>query len=330
MEILNKQQKKLIDFLLENDNYIIAGHESPDGDALGAAYGLYCILKRLGKDVHIRNNDEAPAKLTFFDNDKCIKSWNDSPLSKDYLMKSHLLIVDTNDLENIGLLGKDYHKYFKGTFIIDHHEHPLPHCDFQLIDSAASSTSEMIFYLAEKMNISLPLEAAKGLFLGIMYDTGSFIYPKTSAKTFYAAEQLLKRGVIPYEVYTVLWESNTIAFLKLQSKVLSTLQLLYNNRVSLLVMTKEDLLSCSAQFNEADHLINIPLKSRDIIISVFFKENEEGLLRCSLRSKGNVNVADIAQSFGGGGHKNAAGFKCNHPLDEIKQKVLDSVSLLLD
>ena len=93
-------------------------------------------------------------------------------------------------------------------------------------------------------------------------------------------------------------------------------------------MPRQMLLDCRANYEEADGLINIPLKSEDVRVSVFFKENLEGLLRCSLRSKGNINVAEIAQQFGGGGHKTAAGFKCRESMDKTKKAILDNLGKL--
>ncbi len=90
-------------------------------------------------------------------------------------------------------------------------------------------------------------------------------------------------------------------------------------------MRREMILDSGANYEEADQLINIPLKSEDVRVSVFFKENLEGLLRCSLRSKGNINVAEIAQLFGGGGHKTAAGFKCRDSVEATKKIMLDKL-----
>ena len=111
----------------------------------------------------------------------------------------------------------------------------------------------------------------------------------------------------------------------LQTRVLSTLELLYDNHVSILTMRRDMIIESGANYEEADQLINIPLRSEDIRVSVFFKENLEGLMRCSLRSKGNINVAEIAQLFGGGGHKTAAGFKCRESFEAAREVVLDKL-----
>jgi phosphoesterase RecJ-like protein len=122
------------------------------------------------------------------------------------------------------------------------------------------------------------------------------------------------------------YESNSISTLVLMSKVLATLELHYDNQVAVQTMTQELLRQAGASYEESDLLINIPLRSADVRVSVFFKENLEGIKRCSLRSKGNIDVAAIAQSFGGGGHKTAAGFKCVRPFDVMKVEILEMLN----
>jgi phosphoesterase RecJ-like protein len=134
-------------------------------------------------------------------------------------------------------------------------------------------------------------------------------------------------GVRPNIVYSKLYESNSISALILQTRVLATLELFFSDHVSLLTMTREMVVDSGANYEEADQLINIPLRSEDIRVSVFLKQNPAGLLRCSLRSKDNINVAEIAQFFGGGGHRTAAGFKCRDTLEKTKQIVLEKLRI---
>jgi phosphoesterase RecJ-like protein len=114
--------------------------------------------------------------------------------------------------------------------------------------------------------------------------------------------------------------------LLLQKQVLSTLEIRNEGRVAVQVLRKEDLTATGAYLEDADSLINIPLKSKGIEVSVLVKENLEGQVRCSLRSKGELNVSKIAQSFGGGGHVSAAGFKSSECIEETLTKVLDKIT----
>ena len=161
--------------------------------------------------------------------------------------------------------------------------------------------------------------------MAIVYDTGSFIYPKTSAQTLHIAFELVTSGVKPNEIYSKIYETKSIASLVLQSTVLSTLELECHDHVAIQIMLKDAILESGATYEEGHQIINVPLAAEAIKVSVFFKENLEGILRCSLRSKGNINVVEIAQKFGGGGHKTAAGFKCSESLEVVKQMVLDDL-----
>jgi len=208
-------------------------------------------------------------------------------------------------------------------FIIDHHEYEGDVVTGNLIEKSASSTSEILYLIFKDLGVQIDLPMAEALYTGIIYDTGCFIYPKTTAITFDIARELVRKGVQPNAVYAHVYESNSVSALVLQSRVLATLELALGDHVAVLTMTADMIRDSGANYEEADGLINIPLRSEEIRVSVFFKENTEGLLRCSLRSKGAINVAEIAQLFDGGGHQTAAGFKCRQSLETTKEIVLE-------
>jgi bifunctional oligoribonuclease and PAP phosphatase NrnA len=312
-------------FIEEHDKFIITAHETPDGDALGSECALYSALKVLGKEVLIFNADPTPYKYQFIAEKRNIEQITSEEQLPDGIDEYVLIILDTNDIENIGTVKDIVLTRVKDYFIIDHHENDDEFETNHLIQVDASSTCEILFSLFEELQIDLTFDLAQPLYVGIVYDTGSFIYPKTTARTFSIAEKLVRTGVNPNSVYSHLYESNSISALVLQSKVLASLELLYNSHVAVQTMLKETVQECGASYEEADTLINIPLKSEKILVSVFFKENLEGILRCSLRSKGDINVAEIAQRFSGGGHKTAAGFKCREPLETTKKEVLQQL-----
>ena len=183
----------------------------------------------------------------------------------------------------------------------------------------------MLFEIFELLDVTITQEIAVALYAGIVYDTGSFVYPKTTSNTFRIACSLVEAGVKPNYVFAKMYESNTISSLLLQSMVMATLTLHFEDSVAVQKMTKDTLIASGAPYEEAQTLINTPLKSESIRVSVFLKENNAGILRCSLRSKGDIDVAAVASGYDGGGHKNAAGFKTSLPLDEIEKKVLEDL-----
>ena len=300
-----------IDFVTRTSRFIITAHETPDADAVGSECAMLRALKALGKEALILNADPTPRKFTFIDPDSIIGVLKQDDQLPEDIAQYSLLVLDTNDVNNIGQIARMVLPKVREHFIIDHHEQDGDLLAGNVVVKSASSTSEILYQLFNELAVPIDFQIARALFTGIVFDTGSFVYPKTTALTFDVARDLVSRGVEPNVVYSKLYESNSVSALLLESRVLSTLELRYDNHVSILTMRRQTIVESGADYEEADQLINIPLRSQDVRVSIFFKENMEGLLRCSLRSKGNINVAAIAQSFGGGGHKTAAGFKCH-------------------
>ncbi|MDR1239172.1 MAG: bifunctional oligoribonuclease/PAP phosphatase NrnA, partial [Treponema sp.] len=215
------------------------------------------------------------------------------------------------------------------TFVIDHHE-PAPFSVLSgLIDSTASSTCEIMVEAAQAAGITLDLDTATAAFAGLSYDTGSFAYVKTTARTFRAALSLIETGVVPAHVYRELNENASLGALLLRRQVLSTLEICAGGRAAVLTLRKEDLESTGADFEDAETFINIPMQAGGIEASILVKENREGKVRCSLRSKGAVNVSKIAQQFGGGGHVTAAGFRSSYSIEDTLKQVMERITPLL-
>lgn len=303
------------------ERFVITCHETPDGDAVGSEIALYHGLLHLGKRVEIINADPVPDKYQFLYDKGTVLTIDEVDLAQSYA-DTALIILDTNDIHNIGTVGTKILPVTDEYFIIDHHESGDDIETGRVIEVESSSTCEILYKILQELEVPISPPMAKALYVGLIYDTGCFAYPKTTAVSFNTAEDLVNKGANPYELYSAIYESNSISSLKLQSAVLAGLELYFNQQVAVQVMLKETLEEAGALYEEADAIINFPLRSETVRVSVFFKENAEGLLRCSLRSKGNINVSQIAQKYGGGGHKTAAGFKSPYPVEEMKRLIL--------
>jgi bifunctional oligoribonuclease and PAP phosphatase NrnA len=316
-----------IDFIRRTQRFVITAHETPDGDAIGSECAMVRALRAMGKEAIVLNADPTPRKFSFLGADTLITVL-DAPAKVPTDVGTYsLLMLDTNDVHNIGQVATLVLPRVREHFIIDHHEGEEDLLAGNLIKKNASSTAEVIFQILSEMKAEIDFATAEALYTGILFDTGCFIYPKTTAVTFGIARELVTRGVEPNAVYAHVFESNSISALVLHARVLSTLELAFDSHVAILTMRREVIAESGANYEEADQLINIPLRSEDVRVSVFFKENSEGLLRCSMRSKGNINVAEIAQLFGGGGHRTAAGFKCHDSLEISRKTVLDKLRI---
>jgi bifunctional oligoribonuclease and PAP phosphatase NrnA len=325
-------------YLKSRDRYVILSHDGPDADGLGAAYALCLALRAVGKEAVPVVADRITPKFGFIDQRDLFRSLKEGPKLGFDPSDSVPVVVDTHDLDYLGAASESLLAAAGKALIIDHHERPGANTDQALyeafdaegvpvlLEESASSTCELVYLVAKELGAALPLDAAEAVFAGIVYDTGSFSYPKTSERTFACALELVRAGVNPYTIHKRMYESSGPGALLLQKAVVSSLELRSGGAIAVQTLTREDLAASGASYEDAEDLVNIPLQDRGVEVSVLFKENAEGRLRCSLRSKGSLNVAHVAQTFGGGGHKTAAGFTCASPLDAAKADVLQSLA----
>jgi phosphoesterase RecJ-like protein len=317
-----------MDFIADNACFVLTTHDTPDADGIGAEIAMAAILRTLGKEVRILNASAIPERFGFMDSRNIAGVW-DPEKHRDIPGGSALIILDTSDEFHTGAM-KEIIPQFQAVMTIDHHE-PAPHTTLDgYFDSSAAATSEIIMEIAGHLNIPLDRESAEAVYAGISYDSGSFAYSKTTARTFKAAQTLVEAGVNPYEIYGKLNENFSTASLLLQRQVLAGLTLHCGGRVAVQILRREDLVSTGASFEDAESFINIPMKSREVLVSIMVKENAEGKTRCSLRSKGLVNVSKIAQQFSGGGHALAAGFRSDLSIEETLAGVLEKVKAALE
>ena len=319
---------KLAKFIRRYDSIILTTHDPADADGLGAQMVLASILQNEGTQFRIINASVVPKHLKFLDPQGIIEQWNKKKHG-ELFKESGLILLDTADELTTGNM-KEIILQAKEIFVIDHHE-PKAHSHFQgIADSSAASTCELTVVLAEAFGVTLDPQTAFAAYIGIAYDTGFFAYQKTGHRTFSAALSLFKLGVKPTDVYQKLHENASVASLLLQKKALAGMTLHCNNRVAVQMLRLEDFAESGALQEETEGFVNFPLKAKDIIVSLLIRESHEGKVRCSLRSKGTVNVAKISQGFDGGGHINAAGFKSDLDIDQALELVLAKITEYLD
>jgi phosphoesterase RecJ-like protein len=317
---------EIASFLSNGDNYIITSHESPDADGLGAEYALSRALTAMGKRIRIINAERHSESYDFIDKKKIVEWLPEAQLDPTTLATSTVILMDTNDVEYTGAIADAIVSKAADIVVIDHHEAKHTEIEKLCLIPSFSSTCEMTYRILSDMGLDISEDMANALFAGMVFDTGSFAYSKTSAATFEVALELVRHGANPTYVHGALYESSSTSILLLRKEILSTLELYAGDKVAIQTMTADMLARTGSTYQDAEGLINIPLQAAAVEVSIFFKENEEGILRCSMRSKGHINVANIAQSFGGGGHKSAAGFKSPDDLVQIKSAVLKLVS----
>jgi phosphoesterase RecJ-like protein len=324
---VENSRQTIVDFIVKNTRFVLTTHDTADADGIGSELALAFILERLGKEAHILNASAIPERFRFMDPLRQVGVW-DGEKHGGLPGASALIILDTSDIFHTGAM-KDVIPLFRETMAIDHHE-LNPHSSMRgYIDSTAAATCELIMEIAAHFGQTLDRITATAVFAGLNYDSGSFAYSKTTARTFRAAQTLVEAGAQPYEIHRHLNENASTASLLLQSRVLAGITLYFGGQVAVMTLRRDDLYATGALLEDAESFINIPLKSKGVTVSIMVKENEEGKVRCSLRSKGTVNVSQIAQRFSGGGHAMAAGFRSDATLEETLDQVLEEVQKAL-
>jgi phosphoesterase RecJ-like protein len=316
---------KLKKFLDRHDRFIISTHESPDGDGIGAEVAFAELLGSLGKDVVILNSDPVPEKFAFMDADREIRVYSERFVFPSNPREYALIVLDTNDFNNIGTAYAFLKDKVRDVFIIDHHEGGRDKFEENFIKVEASSACEIMYEIVNHFNGTLSVKSAQALYAGILFDTGSFRYPKTSAKTFRIISHLVEIGANPFNIYEEIYENNSLSSFELRALMLASLEIHFNGKLILMKLTPDMLRKSGAPFTEGEMNINLPLTIKGVVASVLVKQDLDGPVKVSLRTKGNYDVSEIAMENSGGGHKNAAGYKSKTDFDSSCRKIVEDM-----
>lgn len=295
--------------------FVLSSHARPDGDAIGSQLAMAYALDHLGKQVTIVNRDAVPGPLKPFPG-------TDRIVVADHVDETFdaAIIMECSSLDRTGVTGLD------ASFVIniDHHQGNTGYGAVNWFDAGAAACAEMVFDVIVALGVPISHAIATHLYVGILTDTGSFHYSAISPKTFDIARQLVEAGVDPTTVARTVFDSNTLGRLKLFGAVLSQIELEHDGRLAVMRVDHAMTAAAGGTYEDTEGLINLPLTVREIKASVFFKELGSTAFRVSLRSKGAIDVAAVAQLFGGGGHKNAAGCAVAGTYAEARQAVVEA------
>jgi bifunctional oligoribonuclease and PAP phosphatase NrnA len=307
--------------LSSRQRFVLSSHARPDGDSIGSQIGLALALEALGKDVAIVNRDPVPAQLRMFPGVERIRVAEriDEPFDA-------AIILECSNLARTGVDGLD--QYF--IVNIDHHTGNTSYGAINWFDPSAAACAEMVFDVVEALGAPLTPDLATQLYVGILTDTGSFHYAAVSARTFDICARLVEAGVEPQRVARAVFDSNTVGRLKLFGAVLHTLQIVHGGKLAVMYLDDAMARSTGGSSDDTDGLINLPLTVRDIRAVAFLKEISPGQYRVSLRSKGAIDVAEVAKQFGGGGHKNAAGCGLHGTREAVEAQIVAGLVTAID
>ena len=306
--------RQIRDEIMRRQRFLLTSHARPDGDSIGSQLAMAFALDALGKQVRIVNSDPAPEHYQDFPGMDRIEIASSAPADVDAV-----IVMECSDLSRAGVAGLDGHFVVN----IDHHAGNRMYGAVNWHDVSAAACGEMVFDLIRELGVPLSLEIATHIYLAILTDTGSFHHSNITPRTFDICRQTVEAGVNPAAMARRVFDSNSFGKLKLIGALLDSMELLDDGRLALLYMDDAMLAACGCTNNDTEGLINLPLTAREIQAVVFFKVGPNGEVRVSMRSKYDVDVRQVAGLFGGGGHKNAAGFTVTGSLADVRPRILD-------
>jgi phosphoesterase RecJ-like protein len=308
--------------LIENkQNFAITTHIRPDGDGVGSSLGLCWLLRSLGKQAEVIVSDNIPASYRSLPGADEIRKVE--KIDKPY---DAVFVIECSDIGRPGIDELD--KQF--TVNIDHHATSEHFGSINWIDSTASAVGEMIYNLCKAIGGRVTLEIAECVYMALVTDTGSFHFPNTTDRTLKVASELVKAGVRPAAISEVVYNNYPWSRIELLRQVLGTVRRDESGRVASMRQTLEMKKLSEAVDGDNNGFVNIPLAAREVLAVVYMREVGENEFRVSLRSKGNINVARVAESFGGGGHKNASGCRIVGKWDECEAQLVKAVREAVD
>ena len=304
---------QVVELVEKKDRFAITSHVRPDGDSLGSSLGLYWLLRALDKDVEVTMRDVAPHAYQLLPGADAIRVT--PSVDRPY---DAVFVIECSDIDRPGLI--DLEKQF--VVNIDHHSTTALFGAINWIDSTASAVGEMIYNLCKATGVRVTKEIAECVYTALLTDTGSFHYSNTTERTFKIASELVRTGVKPAKTAEAIFGSYQWPKIELLSLVLATAKRDETGHIAWMEQTLEMQEQTRASEEDADGFVNYPLSVGEVEATALFKECSPGVYRTSLRSKGDVNVAKVAEQFGGGGHRNAAGCTLKGNLESVERQVV--------
>jgi len=298
----------------QRERFVLTSHARPDGDAVGSALACCQVLRAMGKQADVVLHDGVPRIYRSL-------PFADQVLQADSVQGNYeaVIILECDSIHRTRLEGLES----RFLISIDHHTSGRPFAHVNWIDPHAVATAEMVFRLAREAGVKFSPEIATCLYTALMTDTGSFMFQGTNDDTFALARELVLAGADPAHCARGIYFAHSSAKLRLLGEALRNLNL--EAHLGWIWVTQKQMERCGAKEEDCEGLVNYVLSIGDVEVAAFFRELPDGRYRVSLRSKGKLNVARVAEVFGGGGHECASGCAVDGPLAEAVRLVLSQL-----
>jgi len=296
------------------DGFVLTSHARPDGDAIGSALACCQILRAMGKQADVMLHDGVPRIYRAL-------PFADQVLQADRVSGNYeaAIILECDSVHRTRLEGLED----RFLISIDHHVSGRPFAHVNWIDPHAVATGEMVFRLAREAGTPFSPEMATCLYTALMTDTGSFMFQGTNEHTFALARELVLAGADPSHCARNIYFAHSVAKMRLLGEALRNLNT--ELHIGWTWVTQEQMDRWGAKEEDCEGLVNYVLSIGEVEVAAFFRELPDGRFRVSLRSKGKLDVAHVAEGFGGGGHECASGCSVDGPLAHALEQVLQNL-----
>lgn len=317
--------EQILQHIKDSRRILIASHAEPDGDCLGSLVALGLALNDMDKTITMFNPSPIPAVYRFLPGVERIVTQ-----IKDATAYDMAIILDCGDIARVGENSSVIDR-LPLVVNIDHHVSNTRFGHFQLIDTDACATAEIVYRLIEALEIPFDKAIATSIYLGILTDTGSFRFSNTNPAAFAISKAMTDIGVEPHAVAQHVFGTYSLGRIKLLNMALNSIEISGNGKLSLMTISRNMLNVTGTSTEDIDGLINYARRIEDVKMAALIHEIKNGAgkftnmnrYHVSLRSDNTVDVAKIAGKFGGGGHTNAAGFQIESTLVALKEKILE-------
>jgi phosphoesterase RecJ-like protein len=317
---------RFVQIVHEHQHFLLTTHVRPDCDALGSCLGMAGVLERLGKQVQFVNGQATPPNLQFIDPDRRIRAIGVDVQPSELLADGLdlLMILDTSAWAQIGPMGEIVRATKAKKIVLDHHESGDELGAELFKDPTAEATGRLVVEAAEQLGVSLEPQIARPLLAALATDTGWFRFASTKAETFRVAAKLVEAGAAPNELYHELYENNTLARTKLIGRILSRTEAELDGKLVHTAAMLDDFRATGALATDTEDVINLALQIGTARVALIMVEQQSGGFKISFRSRSAVDCSKLAERFGGGGHKAAAGAFIREPFEAARAMLLDA------
>ncbi|MDT8441309.1 MAG: DHH family phosphoesterase [Desulfuromonadales bacterium] len=313
--------ERIVRAIESGSTFLVASHESPDGDAIGSTLALTLALRAMGKNAVAFNRDGVPVEFRFLPACESLQTRIEPERRFDVGF-----VLDAGEL---GRAGDWIRESCRCLINIDHHPHSENFGDIYAVDDAASATGVLIYRLLTAMKRPVTSDIAACIYTAILSDTGSFRYSNADPEAFAVAGTMVASGVDPWSIASGLYESQEEQRLRLLALALPTLRIAPSAAYASIAVTLDMYDQADALPVHTDRFVNYPRSIRGVEVAIFFRQLGDNSFKVGFRSKGTVDVGALAREMGGGGHHNAAGATVSGTLAEVESWVFARLDQLL-